>query len=133
MVEQKVLLRYHGIIVFSFKQTYHIHMLHTIYIICISICLSLAPKDLNIPGLLGENGLRLALATILNGKVGALAILCGICCGSWCTINMGTSLHAVVHPLGRDDLAYVDSANRMASRSFANIYRTICFFGATVN
>ena len=66
--------------------------------------------------------LRLALATLLNGKAGKLALLCGICCGSFTTINMGTSGRHVSHPLGREDLSYVDEANKMASRFFVFIY-----------
>ena len=62
--------------------------------------------------------LRLAVATLLNSKVGQAALLCGICCGSFVTINMATSGRHIAHPLGRDDRGYVNMANCMASRLF---------------
>ena len=58
------------------------------------------------------------MATLLNGKVDQLAVLMGICCGSWTVINMATSGRNVCHPLGREDRVYVDEANRMTCRLF---------------
>jgi len=62
------------------------------------------------------------VATLLNSKVGQAALLCGICCGSFVTINMATSGRHVAHPLGRDDRGYVNMANCMASRLFNCIF-----------
>ena len=59
--------------------------------------------------------IRLCLAAVLNAKPGAFSSLMAIVCGSWTTINMGTSGRHVVHPLG-NDRNYVELANCMASR-----------------
>ena len=76
----------------------------------------------NIPHVL--NGLidchhpRLAIATILNAQPGAFVVLLGVVCGSWTVVNRGTSKRHICHPLGREDLEYVQNANCMISRCF---------------
>ena len=64
----------------------------------------------------GDVNLRLALATILNCKHGQFTCLCAIVCSSFTTINMATSGRTTCTPLGREDLPYVQMANRMAAR-----------------
>lgn len=63
-----------------------------------------------------SSGPRLAITTVLNAKHGQFTALLAIVCSSWTVLNMATSGRHVVHPLGREDLAYVKEANIMASR-----------------
>ena len=69
--------------------------------------------------------LRLALSSILNAKHGQFTVLCAIVCSSWTVINMATSGRSVCSPLGRDDRAYVQVANKMACRWFGT--NSMCF------
>ena len=65
-------------------------------------------------------GLRLALVTILNGKMGAFLCLMGLMCSSFVSISSGTHRRAPFDPLGRSEIPMVALGNGLASRSLVS-------------
>lgn len=98
----------------------HSEISFAVHAICY-LCLAWIPSPIDCPHI--HNHLRLALASILNAKHGAAAILIAIVCSSWTIVNMGTSGRHISHPLGADEgrPAYVDAANMMTSRCLGEL------------
>ena len=69
-------------------------------------------------------GLRLALLTILNGKMGAFLCVIGLLCSSFVSIAAGTHCRTPTDPLGRVDIPSVAMGNQLASRCLGTKIRT---------
>ena len=61
--------------------------------------------------------LRLALLTILNGRMGAFLCVAGLLCSSFVSISAGTHMRSPSNPLGRIGVPMVDLGNALASRT----------------
>ncbi len=68
------------------------------------------------PHILGDADLRLAIHTVLCGKMSDLILVMGICCSTFVNINMGTSGRDVLNPEGNTGYTSVSMGNSMVSR-----------------
>ena len=64
----------------------------------------------------GTGVFRLALGSILNGKVADLVAMLGIVCSSWSSVNVATSKRSWLTPYGDQTLTGVRVGNRMVAR-----------------
>ena len=60
--------------------------------------------------------LRLAIKLILQAKFEQFATIWGVVCSTWVSINAGTALRSMLHPMGNPLAASVRGGNLMVSR-----------------
>lgn len=66
---------------------------------------------------LSTKWLRLALVTILNGKMDGFLCLIGLLCSSFVAINRATNRRFPFQPLGNESIPSVRQGNELTSRS----------------
>lgn len=68
------------------------------------------------------NELRLALSTVLNGKMGSFVCVIGLICSSFVAISSGTHRRAPWDPFGQTQFSMVQIGNCLAARNLCCIF-----------